>query len=101
MFIFRSVVGKLWLTIIGLVGVVLLILGFFLVNYMENYFAQATDQTKNMKTMAAKFSEEASQHMYNEQFYELSNELLKLPRFSNASDFHRLEGNGYSIDTGE
>ncbi|CAN7594629.1 ATP-binding protein [Paenibacillus sp. LjRoot153] len=76
MFIFRSVVGKLWLTIIGLVGVVLLILGFFLVNYMENYFSQATDQTKNMKTMAVKFSEEATQHMYNEQFYELSNELL-------------------------
>jgi two-component system sensor histidine kinase ResE len=75
-FIFRSVVGKLWLTIIGLVGVVLLILGFFLVNYMDTYFSQATDQTKNMKTMAARFSEEASQHMYNEQFYVLSNELL-------------------------
>ncbi|WP_261301149.1 sensor histidine kinase [Paenibacillus andongensis] len=76
MFIFRSVVGKLWLTIIGLVGVVLLILGFFLVNYMENYFAQANDQTKNMKNMATKFSEEASNHMYDEQFYQLSNELL-------------------------
>lgn len=76
MFIFRSVVGKLWLTIIGLVGVVLLILGLFLVNYMENYFAQANDQTKNMKNMAVKFSEEASHHMYDEQFYQLSNELL-------------------------
>ncbi|NQX58972.1 ATP-binding protein [Paenibacillus qinlingensis] len=76
MFIFRSVVGKLWLTIIGLVGVVLLILGFFLVNYMENYFAQATDQRENMKEMALKFSEEATTHMYNEQFYQLSNELL-------------------------
>ncbi|OCT12497.1 two-component sensor histidine kinase [Paenibacillus pectinilyticus] len=76
MFIFRSVVGKLWLTIIGLVGVVLLILGFFLVNYMENYFSQATSQTDNMKLMAAKFSEEATEHMYNEQFYQLSNELL-------------------------
>ncbi|KRF12164.1 ATP-binding protein [Paenibacillus sp. Soil787] len=76
MFIFRSVVGKLWLTIIGLVGVVLLILGFFLVNYMENYFAQANDQTKNLKNVAVKFSEEASQHMYDDQFYQLSNELL-------------------------
>lgn len=76
MFIFRSVVGKLWLTIIGLVGVVLLILGFFLVNYMENYFAQATDQRENMKEVAVKFSEEATTHMYNEQFYQLSNELL-------------------------
>ncbi|MGO4494575.1 ATP-binding protein [Paenibacillus sp. 2RAB27] len=76
MFIFRSVVGKLWLTIIGLVGVVLLILGFFLVNYMENYFAEATDQRDNMKEVALKFSEEATTHMYNEQFYQLSNELL-------------------------
>lgn len=76
MFIFRSVVGKLWLTIIGLVGVVLLILGLFLVNYMENYFSQATDQTENMTEMALKFSEEATEHMFNEQFYQLSNELL-------------------------
>lgn len=76
MFIFRSVVGKLWLTIIGLVGVVLLILGFFLVKYMGNYFSQATDQRQNMKEVALKFSEEATTHMYNEQFYQLSNELL-------------------------
>ncbi|WNR42480.1 ATP-binding protein [Paenibacillus roseipurpureus] len=76
MFIFRSIVGKLWLTIIGLVGVVLLILGFFLVNYMENYFSQATNQREHMQEMAVKFSEEATQHMYNEQFYKLSNELL-------------------------
>jgi two-component system sensor histidine kinase ResE len=75
-FIFRSVVGKLWLTIIGLVGVVLLILGLFLVNYMENYFSQATDQKEKMTEMALKFSEEATVHMFNEQFYLLSNELL-------------------------
>ncbi|MGG1515182.1 ATP-binding protein [Paenibacillus oryzisoli] len=76
MFILRSVVGKLWLTIIGLVGVVLLILGFFLVNYLENYFSQAKDQQESLRAMASKFSSEATQHMYNEQFYELSNELL-------------------------
>ncbi|OPH60875.1 two-component sensor histidine kinase [Paenibacillus ferrarius] len=76
MFIFRSVVGKLWLTIIGLVGVVLLILGFFLISYMQNYFSQANDQKHNMEKLALKFSEEASSHMFNEQFYQLSNELL-------------------------
>lgn len=76
MFIFRSVVGKLWLTIIGLVGVVLLILGLFLVNYMENYFSQANDQKENMVKLALNFSDEASHHMYNEQFYQLSNEVL-------------------------
>ncbi|GFZ89455.1 sensor histidine kinase [Paenibacillus marchantiophytorum] len=76
MFIFRSVVGKLWLTIIGLVGVVLLILGFFLVNYMQNYFSQANDQSHILEKLALKFSEEASNHMFNEEFYQLSNELL-------------------------
>ncbi|MEW9699032.1 ATP-binding protein [Paenibacillus sp. SI8] len=76
MFIFRSVVGKLWLTIIGLVAVVLLILGFFLVNYMENYFSQAKDQRDNMEKLAVRFSDEASRHMFDDQFYLLSNELL-------------------------
>jgi two-component system, OmpR family, sensor histidine kinase ResE len=77
-FIFRSVVGKLWLTIIGLVAVVLLILGFFLVNYMQNYFAQAKDQKVNMEKLANRFSGEASRHIYDDQFYQLSNELLSL-----------------------
>ena len=95
MFIFRSVVGKLWLTIIGLVGVVLLILGFFLVNYMENYFSQATDQRENMKAMALKFSEEATTHMYNEQFYQLSNELLSFQDSRMLVISTRYEGNGY------
>ncbi|MFD0694875.1 ATP-binding protein [Paenibacillus sp. GCM10027628] len=76
MFIFRSVVGKLWLTIIGLVAVVLLILGFFLVNYMGNYFAQAKGQMEKTIKMAQRFSDEASRHMYDNQFYLLSNELL-------------------------
>ncbi|MBD0380632.1 ATP-binding protein [Paenibacillus sedimenti] len=76
MFIFRSVVGKLWLTIIGLVAVVLLILGFFLVNYMEKYFSQVNDQTENTKKLALRFSDEASRHMYDNEFYLLSNELL-------------------------
>jgi len=75
--IIRSVVGKLWLTIIGLVAVVLLILGFFLVNYMENYFSQAKDQTDNVKKLAVRFSDEASRHMFDEQFYQLGNELLE------------------------
>nr|WP_205516676.1 ATP-binding protein [Paenibacillus sp. SYP-B3998] len=59
-----------------MVAVILLILGFFLVNYMENYFAQAKDQTENMKKLAVRFSDEASRHMYDQQFYQLSNELL-------------------------
>ncbi|TXK76554.1 HAMP domain-containing protein [Paenibacillus sp. N3.4] len=78
MIIFRSIVGKLWLTIIGLVAVVLLILGFFLVNYMENYFSEAKDQRVKVEKLANRFSDEATRHMYDEQFYQLSNELLNI-----------------------
>ncbi|MBP1988929.1 ATP-binding protein [Paenibacillus eucommiae] len=76
MFIFRSVVGKLWLTIIGLVAVVLLILGFFLVNYMGNYFSQAEDQKASLEKLANRFSEEAARHFNDNRFFSLSNELL-------------------------
>jgi two-component system sensor histidine kinase ResE len=75
-FILRSVVGKLWLTIIGLVAVVLLILGLFLVNYMQDYFSQAKDQTESLKKLAISFSDEASQHLNDPQFLKMSNELL-------------------------
>ncbi|UJF31175.1 ATP-binding protein [Paenibacillus hexagrammi] len=78
MFIFRSVVGKLWITIIGLVAVVLLILGFFLVNYMENYFSQAKDQKNDIQKLANQFSLEATRHLDDLKFYQLSNELLSL-----------------------
>jgi two-component system sensor histidine kinase ResE len=74
--IFRSVVGKLWLTIIGLVAVVLFILGLFLVNYMQDYFSPAKDQKESLKKLATRFSAEATQHMGDPQFFSLSNVLL-------------------------
>lgn len=76
MFIFKSVVGKLWLTIIGLVAFVLLILGLFLVNYIENYFSQAKDQTEGLIKLANRFSSETSRHLNDTDFYNMSNELL-------------------------
>ncbi|SEB65446.1 ATP-binding protein [Paenibacillus sp. GP183] len=76
MFIFRSVVGKLWLTIIGLVAVVLLILGLFLVNYLGDYFSQANDQKASLERLATRFSVEAGRHLNDVQFYSLSNEVL-------------------------
>jgi two-component system sensor histidine kinase ResE len=75
-FIFRSVVGKLWLTIIGLVAVVLLILGLFLVNYMGEYFSQAKDQKASLEKLATRFSAEAGRHLNDVQFFTLTNELL-------------------------
>ncbi len=41
--IWRSVVGKLWITIIGLVAVVLLILGMFLLQYIDIAFKNSHD----------------------------------------------------------
>ncbi|MCD1260177.1 HAMP domain-containing protein [Paenibacillus athensensis] len=76
MFIFRSVVGKLWLTIIGLVAVVLLILGLFLVNYIGEYFSQAKDQKANIERLAMRYSSEAARHWADAEFYRQSNELL-------------------------
>lgn len=76
MFIFRSVVGKLWLTIIGLVAVVLLILGLFLVNYIGEYFSQAKDQKANIERLAMRYSAEAARHWGDAEFYRQSNELL-------------------------
>lgn len=43
MMLWRSVVGKLWLTIIGLVAVVLLILGMFLLQYIDIAFNDPHD----------------------------------------------------------
>jgi two-component system sensor histidine kinase ResE len=74
--IFRTVVGKLWLTIIGLVAVVLLILGLFLNQYLTNYFAQAQDQKSNLYRLADKMSAEVSRHIDNETFYQLANDML-------------------------
>jgi two-component system sensor histidine kinase ResE len=41
--IYKSVVGKLWLTIMGLVALVLLILGMFLLEYIDIYFTNSND----------------------------------------------------------
>lgn len=76
MFILRSVVGKLWITIIGLVAVVLLILGLFLVNYIEDYFSRAKDQTDSLTKLTVQYSDEVSRHLRDEEFYRLVNELL-------------------------
>lgn len=43
MALWRSVVGKLWATIIGLVAVVLLILGAFLLEYIDHTFKNSDD----------------------------------------------------------
>jgi two-component system sensor histidine kinase ResE len=41
--LWKSVVGKLWMTIIGLVALVLAILGMFLLDYIDETFANSSD----------------------------------------------------------
>lgn len=50
----KSIVGKLWMTIIGLVALVLIILGMFLIQYIDMNFANSND-VKNLFIYTAIF----------------------------------------------
>jgi two-component system sensor histidine kinase ResE len=52
--LWRSVVGKLWMTIIGLVAVVLFILTILLVQFFDRYYYD--QQNENLKNLATKIS---------------------------------------------
>ncbi|MFD0680961.1 MULTISPECIES: ATP-binding protein [unclassified Paenibacillus] len=76
MFILKSVVGKLWLTIIGLVAVILVVLGLFLSQYIETSFPKSQDQTENLHRLAAKVASGISSHMEEDRYINLVNDLL-------------------------
>lgn len=63
MFIFRSVVGKLWMTIIGLVAVVLIILGLFLFKYIDTSFPREHEQEQSLSRLAGEIAKEAYRHV--------------------------------------
>jgi two-component system sensor histidine kinase ResE len=75
-FSLKSVVGKLWLTIIGLVAVVLLVLSLFLGKYIETSFPKSQDQTENLRKLGVKVTTGISQHKEDEQYINLANDLL-------------------------
>ncbi|RAV18563.1 sensor histidine kinase [Paenibacillus contaminans] len=66
MFIFRSVVGKLWMTIIGLVAVVLIILGLFLFKYIDTSFPREHEQEQSLSRLAGEIAKEAHRHVGTE-----------------------------------
>ncbi|WP_442601139.1 ATP-binding protein [Paenibacillus sp. KN14-4R] len=76
MFLLRSVVGKLWLTIIGLVAIILITLGSFLIPYIENYFSQMKNQTDSLTKLANQMSAETSEHLGDTSYYQMANEIL-------------------------
>ncbi|MGG1598697.1 MULTISPECIES: HAMP domain-containing sensor histidine kinase [Paenibacillus] len=76
MFIFKSVVGKLWITIIGLVVVVLLTLSLFLFRFIETSFPKSKDQAETLSKLAVKVASEISLHQEERRYLQVVNELL-------------------------
>jgi two-component system sensor histidine kinase ResE len=75
-FLLKSVVGKLWMTIIGLVALVLLILSLFLGQYIETYFAKSQDQAQTLVRQANRVAEQVAPHLNETHYIHLMNELL-------------------------
>lgn len=60
--LWRSVVGKLWMTIIGLVAVVLLINSIFMGQFLDTNFANSKDQERSLQKLAVKVSSDLALH---------------------------------------
>ncbi|TMV51325.1 cell wall metabolism sensor histidine kinase WalK [Paenibacillus mesophilus] len=60
--LWKSVVGKLWMTIIGLVAVVLVINGVFMGQFLDTNFANSKDQERSLQKMAEKVSIDLTLH---------------------------------------
>jgi len=58
--IFRKVVGKLWLTIVGLVSVILLLLSLSLIQYFDHYYYE--NQSNNLIKLANNISQTLESH---------------------------------------
>ncbi|MDQ1909456.1 ATP-binding protein [Paenibacillus sp. GD4] len=76
MFLLKSVVGKLWLTITTMVIVVLLILSLFLFQFIETSFPKSQDQTENLQRLALKVAGGIAMHMEDQRYIQVVGELL-------------------------
>ncbi|WNQ09322.1 ATP-binding protein [Paenibacillus aurantius] len=76
MFILKSVVGKLWMTIIALVAVVLIILGLFLFRYIDTSFPKSNDQIATLKSLAGKIAGDAGIHRNDTNYVQAMKDLL-------------------------
>lgn len=94
MFILKTIVGKLWITIIGLVVVVLLTLSLFLFRYIETSFPKSQDQADNLNKLAVKVANELSLHKDEIRYLQVVNELLSAQDanvFLVTTDFQPLD----------
>lgn len=74
--LWRSVVGKLWMTIIILVAVVLLINGVFMGQFLNTNFANSKDQEVSLQKLATKVSQDLTNHKEDTNYMSAVNELL-------------------------
>lgn len=78
--LWRSVVGKLWMTIIGLVAVVLVILSFLLVQFFDKYYYD--NQYDTLTNLANKISSIFEIYETKEQALKTAHELVELSKTS-------------------
>ncbi|TDF99310.1 ATP-binding protein [Paenibacillus piri] len=104
MFILKSVVGKLWLTIIGLVAVILIVLGLFLGQYIATSFPKSQDQTESLRKLGMKVASGISIHMEDGRYLTLVNDLLSAQEatvFIVDTEFKQLEMSPENINNGD
>lgn len=74
--ILKNIVGKLWITIIGLVAVVLIILGLFLFRYIDTNFPKLNQQLRDLEQLTVKIVEEAPVKEQDKSYVAAMNDLL-------------------------
>lgn len=74
--LWKSVVGKLWMTIIGLVAVVLLINGIFMAQFLDTNFANSKDQGQSLQKLAVKLADDMLLHREESPYVTAVGELL-------------------------
>lgn len=73
----KNIVGKLWMTIIALVAVVLIILGLFLFRYIDTSFPRFDDQKKNLERLAEQIAVEGPMQKQDNAYSRAMNDLLQ------------------------
>jgi two-component system sensor histidine kinase ResE len=76
--ILKNIVGKLWMTIIALVAVVLIILGLFLFRYIDTNFPKLNEQWRDLESLAFKIVSEVSGKEADNSYITAMNDVLSV-----------------------
>ncbi|RAV03625.1 ATP-binding protein [Paenibacillus sp. YN15] len=76
MSILQNIVGKLWMTIISLVAVVLIILGLFLYRYIDTNFPKLGEQQRDLEQLAFRIVDELSDRSHDSSYFAAMNDVL-------------------------